>query len=238
MATVSVSTLTFGALLKRHRRAARMTQAQLAERAGFSVVYISMLERGARQPQRTTVALLVDALDLAAEERTALEAAARLPSAPLSLRRENGPVEDAGTAVLPIGGFLGATPTGELVGRTEELATITAILAAGAGAGALARPGGRARGGQDAAGARDHAAGARGAFASSPGGATSHSRVSPTTPSWRRWPWRRRAPIPPCRRSCHRTGPRWPGSYPTAWRARRRLFNWTTITRSSASSGR
>jgi tetratricopeptide (TPR) repeat protein/transcriptional regulator with XRE-family HTH domain len=112
MATVSVSTLTFGALLKRHRRAARMTQAQLAERAGFSVVYISMLERGARQPQRTTVALLVDALDLAAEERTALEAAARLPSAPLSLRRENGPVEDAGTAVLPIGGFLGGDADG------------------------------------------------------------------------------------------------------------------------------
>jgi transcriptional regulator with XRE-family HTH domain len=132
MATVSVSTLTFGALLKRHRRAARMTQAQLAERAGFSVVYISMLERGARQPQRTTVALLVDTLALAPTERAALEAAARLPSAPLSLRRENGPVEDAGTPVLPIGGFLGATPTGALVGRTEELATITAILAAGA----------------------------------------------------------------------------------------------------------
>ncbi len=54
----------FGPLLKQFRRAARLTQAQLAERAGFSVVYISMLERGARQPQPSTVALLADALDL------------------------------------------------------------------------------------------------------------------------------------------------------------------------------
>jgi len=58
----TTSMLAFGALLKRSRRAARLTQAQLAERAGFSVVYISMLERGARQPQRTTVALLAEAL--------------------------------------------------------------------------------------------------------------------------------------------------------------------------------
>jgi transcriptional regulator with XRE-family HTH domain len=56
-------------MLKRHRRATRMTQAQLAERAGFRVVYLSMLERGARQPQRTTVALLAEALALAPSER-------------------------------------------------------------------------------------------------------------------------------------------------------------------------
>ena len=76
----SPSTHEFGIALKRARRAAHLTQAQLAERAGFSVVYISMLERGARQPQRTTVALLADALALLPAERAALERAAQSPA--------------------------------------------------------------------------------------------------------------------------------------------------------------
>src|SRR5262249_51186786 len=41
-------TLTFGALLKRHRRSAGLTQEALAERAGYSVGHISRLERAAR----------------------------------------------------------------------------------------------------------------------------------------------------------------------------------------------
>jgi predicted ATPase/class 3 adenylate cyclase/predicted negative regulator of RcsB-dependent stress response len=73
-----VTALTFGALLKRARRAAHLTQAELAERAGFSVVYISMLERGARQPPRKdAVALLVAALELVGEDRAVFDAAAR-----------------------------------------------------------------------------------------------------------------------------------------------------------------
>jgi transcriptional regulator with XRE-family HTH domain len=70
------STLSFDSLLKRLRRAASMTQMELATRAGFSAVYISMLERGARRPTRTTAALLADALNISAEERRALEVAA------------------------------------------------------------------------------------------------------------------------------------------------------------------
>ena len=108
MAPVSTtSTRAFGIALKRARRAAHLTQAQLAERAGFSVVYVSMLERGARAPQRTTVALLADALALSPTERAALETAAQLPTRdqqaamPLTLRLP-----------LPIGGFLGALPIG------------------------------------------------------------------------------------------------------------------------------
>jgi predicted ATPase/transcriptional regulator with XRE-family HTH domain len=75
----AASLLAFGALLKRYRRAARMTQAELAERAGFSVTYISKLECGARVPQRATVALLADALSLTPAERATLETALRLP---------------------------------------------------------------------------------------------------------------------------------------------------------------
>jgi predicted ATPase len=118
--------LTFGPLLKRARRDARLTQAQLAERAGFSVVYISMLERGARQPQRTTLALLADALDLAPSERAAWEGAIQRASTP-TLDRGRG--RDA-TSSLPIGAFLGALPSSLLVGRDAERATIGSLLEA------------------------------------------------------------------------------------------------------------
>jgi predicted ATPase/transcriptional regulator with XRE-family HTH domain len=73
--------LGFGSLLKRMRRAAHLTQEELAQRLGFSVVYVSMLERGARHPRPTTVALLTDALSLAPTERAILEAAAQQDSA-------------------------------------------------------------------------------------------------------------------------------------------------------------
>ena len=68
----------FGALLRHHRHAAGMTQAELAERAGLSVRGISDLERGARRaPYQETVARLADALCLANDERVAFQAAAR-----------------------------------------------------------------------------------------------------------------------------------------------------------------
>jgi tetratricopeptide (TPR) repeat protein/transcriptional regulator with XRE-family HTH domain len=46
-----------------------MTQEALAARAGYSVVYISMLERGTRSPLATTAEILADALDLGEHER-------------------------------------------------------------------------------------------------------------------------------------------------------------------------
>jgi tetratricopeptide (TPR) repeat protein/transcriptional regulator with XRE-family HTH domain len=68
----------FGDLLKRYRVAAGLTQAELAERACVSVRGISALERGVnRAPRQETLALLVQALDLAPSDRAALEAAAR-----------------------------------------------------------------------------------------------------------------------------------------------------------------
>src|SRR5690242_6134440 len=66
----------FGALLRRHRRAAGLTQERLAERAPCSVRALSDLERGVtRWPQRETVRLLADALALAGPERAAFLAA-------------------------------------------------------------------------------------------------------------------------------------------------------------------
>ena len=67
----------FGALLRRYRRVAGLTQEALAERALLSVYTISALERGANQaPRKDTLVLLADALCLEPPARAALEAAA------------------------------------------------------------------------------------------------------------------------------------------------------------------
>lgn len=62
----------FGVLLKRYRRASGLTQEALAERAQYSAVYIGMLERGKRVPQRSTIEALADALNLYPPERARL----------------------------------------------------------------------------------------------------------------------------------------------------------------------
>src|ERR687886_2890756 len=69
--------VTFGALLRQHRRAAGLTQEALAERAGLTAQAISALERGfRRRPHPSTVRLLAAALRLHAQDRAAFEAAA------------------------------------------------------------------------------------------------------------------------------------------------------------------
>src|SRR6516225_7318188 len=76
--------ITFGALLKRYRMAAGLTQEVLAERASLSTRAVSDLERGlSRAPRYDTLDLLTKAMNLEAEPRAALFAAARpaLPSA-------------------------------------------------------------------------------------------------------------------------------------------------------------
>lgn len=68
----------FGALLRRHRLAAGLSQEALAERARLSPHGISALERGYRRvPQRQTMALLADALRLSGIDRAQFEFVAR-----------------------------------------------------------------------------------------------------------------------------------------------------------------
>ncbi len=70
--------ITFAEALKRHRAHARLTQEELAERAGISARAVSDLERGLyRAPRAATLALLIDALELSPPERTAFEEIAR-----------------------------------------------------------------------------------------------------------------------------------------------------------------
>jgi predicted ATPase/transcriptional regulator with XRE-family HTH domain len=73
----------FGDLLRAHRSRARLTQDELAERAGLSVDAIGLLERGERRrPQRHTIGRLADALALSDADREELVAASRRAAGP------------------------------------------------------------------------------------------------------------------------------------------------------------
>ncbi len=113
---------TFGALLRRYRLNAGISQEELADRAGLSVRGISDLERGVRRtPQRETVRLLAEALGLSEAERLDLErfvgrrrGAALVPSMPPD-------VPPSGTINLPV-------PSTPLVGRQRETAAVRELI--------------------------------------------------------------------------------------------------------------
>ncbi len=112
----------FGALLRRYRLAAGLSQEALAERASLSVRAVSAYERGLRQaPYRESVRLLTQALGLDAHEAATLEAA---------VPRRRGP---AGT-VGPMAPAAASVPAREaaglvLVGRGQELSLLARHLA-------------------------------------------------------------------------------------------------------------
>ena len=82
----------FGALLRRWRLAAGLTQEALAERSGLSTRGISDLERGIKiRPHRETVRLLAGALTLSEERRAILQAAARGMPPTTAWDGRNGP---------------------------------------------------------------------------------------------------------------------------------------------------
>jgi tetratricopeptide (TPR) repeat protein/transcriptional regulator with XRE-family HTH domain/DNA polymerase III delta prime subunit len=121
----------FGELLRRHRRAGGLTQAELAEASGISVRALSNLERGqARAAQRRSTEVLADALGLAGPERAHFLAAAK------EGRRRSA---DRGAERSVGGSVIGAPPpaVADLVGRTGELARLREAAEA-----ALDTPGG------------------------------------------------------------------------------------------------
>ncbi|MFN8511035.1 MAG: helix-turn-helix domain-containing protein [Thermomicrobiales bacterium] len=113
--------VSFGALLRRLRLAAGLTQEGLAERAGVSAGAVSDLERNpARLPRLDSVALLADALGLDAAERARFVAAARpeatAPAAPV--------VAAAAPQALP-------RPLTPLLGREGVAGAVTELLRRG-----------------------------------------------------------------------------------------------------------
>jgi predicted ATPase/DNA-binding XRE family transcriptional regulator len=104
----------FGALLKRLRAAADLTQEELAERAGVSARLVSELERGTiHRPRRDTIRMLADGLGLNEAERDTFAAVAR--------GRRHPPEASPRPTTLP----LPATP---LIGREREIAATTSLL--------------------------------------------------------------------------------------------------------------
>jgi predicted ATPase/DNA-binding XRE family transcriptional regulator len=117
----------FGELLKHHRLMAGLSQEDLAARAGLSRRGISDLERGVRRaPRPSTLALLAEALGLAAQQRAALFAAARgLILLPLP---DDQRADSTGSAAeLETTYHLPIQPT-PFVGRRRELALLQRLL--------------------------------------------------------------------------------------------------------------
>jgi predicted ATPase/transcriptional regulator with XRE-family HTH domain len=109
------SVRSFGQLLSAYRRAAGLTQEELAGRAGLSSDAVSLLERGLRTaPRSITVTLLAGALGLTPIEREAFAAAARRRPAPRGVLRVAPDLR---------------TPSTPFVGREDTLARALGLLA-------------------------------------------------------------------------------------------------------------
>lgn len=111
--SASVEPSDLAQLLRGHRRAAGLTQAELAARAGVGVRTVRDLERGrSLRPQRTTIELLAGALGLTGAARTTFVAAARGAG--------DDPVGSGTPTPIP--------PPPELIGREGDLAELVALL--------------------------------------------------------------------------------------------------------------
>src|SRR5947209_4720643 len=121
--------MAFGALLKRLRLEAGLTQEGLAERAGLSAKAISDLERRPdRVPRLESVALLADALGLEREERASLLAAARPETSRAAAPPPaGGPLRDLPRPLTPlIGRARDSDEVADLVRREDiQLVTLT-----------------------------------------------------------------------------------------------------------------
>lgn len=142
-------------LLRAHRRAAGLTQAELASRAGIGVRTVRDLERGrSARPQRTTVNLLADALNLTGSARAEFVAAARgVPPAgaapPSAGSSSHGPPArpawarqpSAGTGPVPVtvatGTPIALPPPVRLIGRERDAAELVELLTAEHGPGVV-----------------------------------------------------------------------------------------------------
>lgn len=104
----------FDELLRERRRAAGLTQADLAAQAGVGIRTVRDLERGrSSRPQRTTVELIADALGLRGFDRADFVAAGRgMPAAGWEAPGGTPGTAPAGGSVPPVGGGPGLPARG------------------------------------------------------------------------------------------------------------------------------
>ncbi len=104
----------FARLLRAHRQAKGLTQEEFAAKAGVGVRTLRDLERGRARPQRSTIDLMLAALELDGPERLEFMLAAR---------------RGAGTDPLVEGRHgINLPPAPPLIGRDAELASLDAAL--------------------------------------------------------------------------------------------------------------
>lgn len=109
-------------LLRARRRAAGLTQADLAGLAGVAVRTVREVERGrTSRVQRATAVLLADALGLAGGDRAAFFAAARIPAQRLPVTGATGRARNGGPR-QPV--------SPDLVGRATEVARLADLVRA------------------------------------------------------------------------------------------------------------
>ncbi|MEU0155710.1 ATP-binding protein [Micromonospora fulviviridis] len=117
-------------LLRGHRLAAGLTQAELATRAGVGVRTVRDLERGrATRPQRTTVDLLANALGLTGPARQAFLAAARPAPAQTAVPgRAASHLPVTGSAATDPGTPIALPQPVPLLGRDRDVAELGVLL--------------------------------------------------------------------------------------------------------------
>src|SRR5215475_9430011 len=125
----------FGEILRNYRRAAGMTQEELAERAGISPRSISGLERGeGATPRRDTVAQLVHALGLAGTDLAEFQALVvrRRPMGPRLVLSQATAAAERATAVSQRNLSQHNLPRSlnSFVGREQEMRELGPILIA------------------------------------------------------------------------------------------------------------
>jgi predicted ATPase/transcriptional regulator with XRE-family HTH domain/Tfp pilus assembly protein PilF len=128
--------ISFGAWVRRRRRALDLTQDALARRVGCARITIQKIEAGERRPSREFAALLAERLAVPQDQRDAFFRAARSELATLQLDDPTRPAtnDDAlgprspGTPPTAVAGNLPARLT-PCIGRERELAHLGALLA-------------------------------------------------------------------------------------------------------------
>jgi predicted ATPase/transcriptional regulator with XRE-family HTH domain len=121
----------FGAWLKRHRRALDLTQAELAQRVGCGVGTIRKIEADERRPSKQLAALLADQFALPSNDRTAFIKAARAELSVIRLapfRQSNNQSLPGGVEATPVAQLPLPVPPTTLIGRERELADLRTLL--------------------------------------------------------------------------------------------------------------